>query len=268
MDRSKVVGSERVAVPPSLDSLRLADSPSIANAIERFDVRDRTDGFVGGSIRCMLPELGTMVGRAIAVTMSSRPGPVASRIGDWRMWEALERAPSPSILVLQDVSGTPSRCAYFGEVMSTLAGRLSCVGFVTDGGVRDLSEIETLGFHLFATRAVVFHGATFGVGAGAPHQPHRALPSSVQPDGRKIALDGSSRPRRVAQRVSGKRRRLESRLGRDPAFVDEEAAICDWARIEISAQAVSQKGGVYSASIPPVKLSKMGLTYRRSRSIG
>jgi regulator of RNase E activity RraA len=141
-----------------LEFLRSVDSPTVANAIERFDVRDRTEGYVGGSVRCMLPGLGTMVGQAVTVTMSSRTGPVASRDGYWRMWEALEAAPSPGVLVAQDVSGTPGRCAYFGEVMTTLAVRLGCVGLVTDGGVRDVGEIEALGFHLFATQAVVSHG--------------------------------------------------------------------------------------------------------------
>lgn len=156
--------SERPAPPGSgslsdeLEFLGSVDSPTIANAVERFEVRDRTEGYVGGSVRCILPGLGTMVGQAVTVTMSSQPGAVASRGGYWRMWEALERAPSPGVLVVQDVSGAPSRCAYFGEVMATLAGRLGCVGLVTDGGVRDLSEIEALGFHLFATQTVVSHG--------------------------------------------------------------------------------------------------------------
>jgi regulator of RNase E activity RraA len=145
----------------SADELRFlssVDSPTIANAIERLDVRDRTEGYVGGSVRCLLPGLGTMVGQAVTVTMTSRPGPVASREGYWRMWNALAAAPSPSVLVAQDASGAPTRCAYFGEVMATLAGRLGCVGLVTDGGVRDLGEVEALCFHLFATQVVVSHG--------------------------------------------------------------------------------------------------------------
>jgi 4-hydroxy-4-methyl-2-oxoglutarate aldolase len=141
-----------------LEFLRSVDSPTIANAIERFDVRDRTEGYIGGTVRCMFPALGTMVGQAVTVTMSSRRGPAASRDGYWRMWDALAAAPSPSVLVVQDVSGAPTRCAYIGEVMATLANRLDCVGFVTDGGVRDLGETEALGFHVFSTQVVVSHG--------------------------------------------------------------------------------------------------------------
>ena len=67
--------------------------------------------------------------------------------------------PGPgSVIVGQDISGAPTRCAYIGEVMATMATRLGCVGFVTDGGVRDLAEVEALGFHLFAAQVVVSHG--------------------------------------------------------------------------------------------------------------
>ena len=141
-----------------MEFLRSVDSPTIANAIERVDPRDRTIGFVGGSVRCLFPSLGTMVGRAVTVTMTSRPGPVASRAGYWRMWDAVAAAGPGSVLVAQDISGAPTRCAYIGEVMATMATRLGCVGFVTDGGVRDLAEVEALGFHLFASQVVVSHG--------------------------------------------------------------------------------------------------------------
>ena len=40
-----------------LASLRLIDSPTIANAIETFNLRPRAEGFVGQDIRCVYPDL-------------------------------------------------------------------------------------------------------------------------------------------------------------------------------------------------------------------
>jgi regulator of RNase E activity RraA len=74
------------------------------------------------------------------------------------MWDALAQMPSPAVIVMQDVSGAPHRCAYAGEVMATLAQRLGAVGMVSDGGYRDLDEVKALGFHYFAPFAVVSHG--------------------------------------------------------------------------------------------------------------
>lgn len=151
-----------------LDYLRGVDSPTIANAIEVFNVRDRTEGFIGGSVRALFPEMGVMVGQALTVTVGNKPGPAAGREGYWRMWEALEQMPSPSVLVMQDVSGAPTRCAYAGEVMATMARRLGAVGMVTDGGFRDVNEVRALGLHYYAAYHVVSHGNFEIIDVGVP----------------------------------------------------------------------------------------------------
>lgn len=148
--------------------LTSVDSPTVANAIETFKVRDRTEGYIGGSVDSLFPDLGVMVGQALTVKVVNPSGPVASRDGYWQMWEALEQMPSPSVLVMQDASGRPSRFAMAGEVMATLAKRLGAVGMVTDGGFRDIDEVHTLGLHYFASQVVVSHGNFGIVDVGAP----------------------------------------------------------------------------------------------------
>jgi 4-hydroxy-4-methyl-2-oxoglutarate aldolase len=164
--------SEMASVRPiaeeHLDFLRGIDSPTIANAIEAFKVRDRTEGFIGGKVRCLFPEMPPMVGVALTVTMTNRPGPLASRERWWQMYEALAELPAPSVLAVQDVSGAPSRCALAGEVMATMAKRLGAVGMVTDGGLRDVHEVRALGFAYFARYLVVSHGNFDIVDIGKP----------------------------------------------------------------------------------------------------
>lgn len=147
---------------PALDDAMLAflrgvDSPTVANAIEPFAVRDRCDGFIGGQIECQFPDLGPMVGRALTVTMSNAPGPVAGREGYWRLWEALDACSGPVVLAVADASGAPHRVAFAGEIMATLAQRLGAVGMVTDGAFRDVAEVHALGMHYFMRYPVVSH---------------------------------------------------------------------------------------------------------------
>ncbi|MET0457194.1 MAG: RraA family protein [Mycobacterium sp.] len=137
--------------------LSSVDSPTVANAIERFKVRPLTDGFIGGEVRCTFPELGTMVGRALTVTMRNPGDRPASREGYWRMWEELDAMPGPVVLMIADESGAPQRVAYAGEIMSKLARRLGAVGMVTDGALRDVAEVRALGFHYFMRYPVVSH---------------------------------------------------------------------------------------------------------------
>ena len=113
--------------------LQGVDSPTISNAIEPFKVRDRTEGFIGGEVRALFPEMRPMIGVALTVTMTNTPGATAGRDTYWRMYEALSHMPAPSVLVVQDISGAPSRCALAGEVMTTMAMRVGAVGMVTDG---------------------------------------------------------------------------------------------------------------------------------------
>lgn len=142
-----------------IERLQSIDSPTIANAIEPFKVRDRTMGFTGLDIRCLFPDLGTMLGYAVtAIVDTTTAGAPPAGIGFLRLWEALHDSPKPAVLVFQDAGPRRSHSAHFGEMMCTTAVRLGAIGLVCSGGVRDLNEVMALGFHYFAPGAVVSHG--------------------------------------------------------------------------------------------------------------
>lgn len=149
--------AHRALSPDELSSLGGVDSPTIANALERLDLRDRSDGYLGGSVECAFPELGTMVGTALTVTVDNAVGRPARQDGYWALWAALDAAPGPTVIVMKDASGTPHRLAYAGEIMVTLAQRLGAVGIVTDGALRDVAEVRAKGFHYFMRYPVVSH---------------------------------------------------------------------------------------------------------------
>lgn len=151
-----------------IEFLRGVDSPTVANAAERLEVQARTEGFLDGRIRCQFPELGTMVGYAVTVTMTNARGLDPDRANFWRMWEVLEAAPDPSVLVIADASGEPGRVAYAGDIMSSVAQRLGAVGMVTDGALRDLTAVRELGFHYFMRFPVVSHADFEVVSVGEP----------------------------------------------------------------------------------------------------
>ncbi|WP_151526490.1 RraA family protein [Serinicoccus kebangsaanensis] len=158
----------RTLTEQELEFLRGVDSPTVANAIERLSVRDRTEGFIGGNVQCTFPDLGVMTGRALTVRVSDAPGPPPQREQWWRMWEELDGMDGPTVLVFADASGSPHRVAYAGEVMVRLARRLGAVGMVTDGALRDLDEVHALGFHYFMRYPVVSHANFEIVSVGEP----------------------------------------------------------------------------------------------------
>jgi 4-hydroxy-4-methyl-2-oxoglutarate aldolase len=144
--------------PELLERLRQIDTPTISNAIELYKVRDRTEGFMGYDVRCLFPQLGVMLGYAVTAICDNRPGPVAGRQAYFKWLEAIRDAPKPVVCVFQDVSPRRELSCYMGEIMANCAQKLGAVGLVTDGGVRDVAEVEALGFHYFAAGAVASHG--------------------------------------------------------------------------------------------------------------
>ena len=145
--------------PEQLEALRRIDSPTVSNAIEQFNVRSLVEGYAGWDLRCAFPEIGTTIGYAVTCTGDTT---TVSRTGDRgliRLWEALEAAPKPAVIVIKDVGTDRSRSCHMGEVMATTAKALGAVGCVSDGGLRDVAEVKALGgFQYFCPGFVVSHG--------------------------------------------------------------------------------------------------------------
>ena len=142
------------------------DSPTVANAIETFDLRPRTEGFMSPDIRGVFPELGPMVGYAATAVISAK-GPGAPSVPRDRLWEHVLSIPAPRVLVIQDVDD-PVLGAFWGEVQSNIFRALGCVGCVTNGSVRDLAEVRAIDFKFFAKWVSVSHAYVHVVDVGAP----------------------------------------------------------------------------------------------------
>ncbi len=154
--------------PGILEGLRRLSSPTVANAIETFNCRLRSEGFMRAEIRCMFPELPPLVGyAATARIMASRPPAEDRRIPPERWWDYLLGLPAPRVVVMQDLD-RPSLGAFWGEVQANIHRALGCAGVITDGGVRDLQEVSALGFSLFAAEVQVSHAYVHLVDFGGP----------------------------------------------------------------------------------------------------
>lgn len=151
-----------------IEALRRFNTPTVANAIELFDVRPRHEGFLPHAVRCLLPELGVMVGYAVTCKTRAMPtaGPEPDLTADYLRYVAA--APGPKVAVGQDLDDPPGLGAQFGEVNATIHRKLGCVGHVTDGCPRDLDEVAGLGFHLFGRNPCVSHAYIRVVEFGTP----------------------------------------------------------------------------------------------------
>jgi len=154
--------------PPASAALGHADflqlkrwnTPTIYNGWEQITRADRTQtAFNVEETRDFMPHMGPMVGRA--VTVICEPGNAAHPSANPNAWSEYRRyvasVPGPKIVVVQDLDKPRVIGAFWGEVNSNIHRSLGCVGTITDGGIRDLDEMNNAGFKALARRLCVGH---------------------------------------------------------------------------------------------------------------
>jgi len=140
-----------------LEELKEFDTPKISNAIEMFDIRPRTEGFMGPEIKCILPYKKPLIGyAATAIISSTRPPIPLQKEMVYESYSHVKKTQSPTFSVIQDIDPTPVG-SFWGEVQTNAHSALGCVGTLTNGGVRDLDEVNELGFGYFASCVLVSH---------------------------------------------------------------------------------------------------------------
>ena len=152
-----------------IDALRKISSPSIANAIETFNVRPRNQGFMSSEIRCLFPELGPLVGHVVTAVIRAEPQPLEGhRSSTFGWWDYVLSIPAPRVIVVHDLDEPRGQGAQWGEVQANIHKALGAVGAITDGSVRDLDEVRALGFQFAAAHVSVSHAYVHMVDFGLP----------------------------------------------------------------------------------------------------
>jgi len=139
--------------------LRQFDTPTICNVIELFNVRPHTAGYMNSTIQACFPETPSMVGFAATATCRTAIAPrgagayhhLADQIARF------DELSGPPVVVFQDLDN-PVTAATFGEIMCSAYQAFGAVGLITNGGGRDLDQVQALGFPVFTGGTICSHG--------------------------------------------------------------------------------------------------------------
>ncbi|MCF7944297.1 MAG: RraA family protein [Spirochaetia bacterium] len=151
-----------------IEELKEFDTPTVCNAIERFNLRSRTEGFMSPKIKSLFPDNKPVVGYAGTAKISAEYPPNSQQKKQlFDYYQHIIDSPNPTISVIQDLDETPVG-SFWGEVQANTHKSLGCSSVITNGGVRDLDEVHSIGFSYFASCVLVSHGYIHVEQVGVP----------------------------------------------------------------------------------------------------
>jgi len=199
-----------------LDALRQFDTCMVANAVETFNIRLHNTGFTNASIRCMFEDAPPMVGYAATARLRTGEPPMVGSTfherGDF--WNSILEIPAPRILVLEDKDSHPGRGAFVGDMHAAILSALGCIGYVTNGAVRELPAVRAMGMHLFAGNVADSHAYAhiFDVGASVTVGGMEVRPGDLLHGDRHGVLTVPTKIAGAIPAVAAKMQRAEKRV--------------------------------------------------------
>ncbi len=153
----------------TLDAIAQFDTCTVANAIERFRVRLRNEGYTRPGLHAVIPGCARAIGYAATSHVRSAGPPMTgvayADTTEW--WAPIQRLPLPRVAVIQSTHDEAGASA-IGEVHAAILRAFGCAAAITNGYVRDVPAVVAMGFPLFASGIALSHGYNHLVDYGQP----------------------------------------------------------------------------------------------------
>ena len=153
--------------------LRRHSTTVLESAVAIFGVRPRDTGVLRPALPMYAPPQTRIAGYAVTALVSADAAQRHGRVENVDFWKYAHAMPSPKVALLSDASPVPGITgAACGRLTAKALKACGCHGLLTNGGVRDIDEMEAMEFPVFAAHLTVAHGN--------PHVVHFGKPVQVQ----------------------------------------------------------------------------------------
>jgi regulator of RNase E activity RraA len=159
-----------VRSPEKFEAFLQFDTCTIANAVERFGLRLRNQGFTQPGLQCVTGGFPRVLGYAATCRVRSSDPPMAgvSYLDRTDWWSEIGGLPTPRIAVVQDLATGPGSGSCVGQVHAAILKAFHCEAVITNGLVRDLPGVIGMQFPMFARGVAVSHSYAHLVDYGVP----------------------------------------------------------------------------------------------------
>lgn len=143
-----------------LQQLAEYDTALLANLMRFVDTTPTHLWYMSNEIRALLPDVGPTVGVAVTCELdTSTPDDESDGNADdfWTQLSQMEAMDVPTVWVVKCVGSRPQHECIMGDGMGKLLHAAGCVGAVTDGGLRDLPGLRTIGFAAYGSGVTIHH---------------------------------------------------------------------------------------------------------------
>ena len=230
-------------------ALREIDTPTITNVVATYPTNPLCLGlynpwtenwYTDTSIRCIYPEMGPVIGYAVTCVYGMPDPNYPNRLDLLQdVIDALDATPKPTILVIQQKWPPEifNKAGLAGEIMTTSAQAVGCVGLLSNGPSRDVDAIRRNKFQMLLGGVTAGHGA---MGVMAVQVPVSVGGMDVAP-GELIHMDENGAVKFPADK-------LEQVLTNARALLDKEATqIAALRKAKTAAEVrAASSGGTYT----------------------
>jgi 4-hydroxy-4-methyl-2-oxoglutarate aldolase len=143
-----------------IEQLREFEAPLITEGMGLMGCTDSENHYLGREIKLLTQFSTPVVGIALVLLVdTSTPGHKADMEDYWRALQIVEDSPVPQIVVMKSTGSRLQHECVLGDGMAKTFKASGSAGLITDGGIRDVRQIDRAGYPVFASGVVANHSS-------------------------------------------------------------------------------------------------------------
>jgi 4-hydroxy-4-methyl-2-oxoglutarate aldolase len=141
-----------------IEQLREFPTALVADALRLLGCQEAEHNYLGHDVARMTRSSEPTVGVAVTWQVDSSSPDNASDVDlMWRSFEEIDQSPLPVVAVAKSVGARKQHSCVLGDGVAKMLQAVGSVGFVTDGGIRDIEGLERLGYAVYAAGRAANH---------------------------------------------------------------------------------------------------------------